>query len=46
MVGDVEVAVIRIKGDKITLGVTGPREIRVDRTEVLQARRDKELPEQ
>lgn len=43
---DIEVVVCRIKQDKVTIGIVAPPSVSISRTEVLQARRDKELPEQ
>ncbi|MCK5612433.1 carbon storage regulator CsrA [Candidatus Pacearchaeota archaeon] len=37
MVGDVEVKIIDIRGDKVRLGITAPRDIPVHRREVYDA---------
>jgi carbon storage regulator len=34
---DVELHVVRVEGDRVVLGITAPREIRVIRTELLRA---------
>lgn len=37
MIGDIEVRVVDIRGDKVRLGVTAPKEIAVHRKEVYDA---------
>src|SRR4051812_15570421 len=40
MIGDdIEVEVVQIRGDKVRLGVTAPRQVSVDRREVAEAKR-------
>lgn len=37
MVGDVEIKIVDIRGDKIRLGITGPKSVPVHRKEVYEA---------
>ena len=43
---DIEIVVCRIKSDKVMIGISAPPAVSISRTEVLQDRRDRELPEQ
>ncbi len=36
--GDIHITVMTIKGDKVHLGITAPKDIRVDRQEVYEQR--------
>lgn len=38
MIGEVEVMVVQIRGDKVRLGIAAPPEVPVDRMEVHQAK--------
>ncbi len=36
--GNIEVVVVDVRGDKVRLGITAPKEVRVDRKEIHEAR--------
>ncbi|HQX48917.1 MAG TPA: carbon storage regulator [Planctomycetaceae bacterium] len=38
MIGDIEVVILEIRGNKVRLGIKAPREISVVRTELTQSR--------
>ena len=47
MIGDVEVKVLEVRGDKVRLGITAPRNIPVHRHEVfneINAKKDPDCP--